>query len=59
MDKYCVFLFNSKTNKFGEVLLKDATKDDAIKEKNNLIESGLPAFYEKEEVMKSKYKLVL
>lgn len=59
MDKYCVFLFNSKTNKFGEVLLKDATKDEAIKQRNDLKQTGLPAFYENEEVMKSKYKLVL
>jgi len=59
MEKYCVFLFDAKQNKFGDVLLKDVTKEDAVAEKDNLRKGGLPAHYEKEEIMKKKYKLVL
>lgn len=59
MDKYCVFLFNVKTNELGDVLFTDVTKQEAITERDKLKKAGLPAHYEKEETMRSKFKLVI
>jgi hypothetical protein len=57
MEKYCVFLFNAKTNELSEVLLKDVTKEEAIAERDRLKKEGLPAHYEAEETMRKKFNM--
>lgn len=59
MEKYCVFLFNAKTNELSKVFLKDATKEEAIAERDRLKKEGLPAHYETEETMRKKFKLII
>ena len=36
MKKYCVFLFNAKTNELSEVLLKGVSKEEAMRKKFNM-----------------------
>lgn len=57
MKKYCVFLFNAKENTLSEVLSKDLAKEDALQERKRLCAEGLPAHFEEQNKMKTKYQM--